>query len=172
SVKEWFADLYKTVGEFEIDNGKKILNVDECGARVGCPTGETVIVPIEVKELYTASPENRKSVTIIETIRGDGKKTLPPYIIAPGKKIMDNWIASELVVDEGIDCSPTGYNNNDFIMKYADHLIKYSHAGRNKPWKLLLLDGHESHRYDPFVLKLAENHIKAFWFPSHLTHIL
>ncbi|RKF76592.1 putative sda1 domain protein, partial [Golovinomyces cichoracearum] len=123
--------------------------MDESGARVGCPTGETVIVPIEVKELYTASSENRKS-------------TLPPYIIAPGKKIMDNWIASELVGDEGIDCSPTGYINNDIIMKYADHLIKYSHAGRNKPWKLLLLDGHESHRYDPFELKLAENHIKAF----------
>ncbi|RKF71406.1 putative multidrug resistance protein fnx1 [Golovinomyces cichoracearum] len=48
SVKEWFADLYKTVGEFEIDNGKKILNMDESGARVGCPTGETVIVPTEV----------------------------------------------------------------------------------------------------------------------------
>ncbi|RKF84064.1 putative multidrug resistance protein fnx1 [Golovinomyces cichoracearum] len=172
SVKEWFADLYKTVGEFEIDNGKKILNMDEFRARVGCPTGEIFIVTIEVKELYTASPENRKSVTIIETIRGDGKKTLPSYITARGKKIMDNWIASELEGDKGIDCLTTGYINNDIIMKYADHLIKYSHAERNKPWKLLLLDGHESDRYDPFVLKLAKNHIKAFWFPSHLTHIL
>ncbi|XMA11516.1 hypothetical protein WAI453_004307 [Rhynchosporium graminicola] len=146
--------------------------MDESGARVGCPTGERVIVPFEVKELYTASPENRKSVTIIETVRGDGRKTLPPYIIAPGKKIMDNWIASELVGDEQLDCSPTGYINNSIMMDYGDHLIKYSHAGSDKPWKLLLLDGHEAHKFDPFVLKLAEAHIKCYWFPSHLTHIL
>ena len=71
--------------------------MDESGARVGCPGGEHVIVPTEVKELYTSSPENRKSVTIIETIVADGREPLPPFIITPGKKIMDNWVAEELV---------------------------------------------------------------------------
>ena len=47
-------------------------------------------MPSDVKELYTSSPENRKSVTIIETIQADGRKPLPPFIITPGKKIMDN----------------------------------------------------------------------------------
>jgi hypothetical protein len=171
-VKKWFKELEDTMEEYEIDSGKKLLNMDESGARVGCPTGERVIVPIEVKELYTASPENRKSVTIIETVRADGRKTLPPYIITPGKKIMDNWIHENLNGDERVDCSDTGYINNRIIMDYANHLIQHSHAGPDKPWKLLLCDGHESHRYDPFVLKLVENHIKVFWFPSHLTHIL
>ena len=64
--------------------------MDESGARISCPTGEHVIVPIEVKELYTASPENRKLVTIIETIYVDSREPLPPFIITPGKKIMDN----------------------------------------------------------------------------------
>ena len=47
-------------------------------------------MPIEVKELYTASPKNRKSVTIIETIYVDSREPLPPFIITPGKKIIDN----------------------------------------------------------------------------------
>ena len=64
--------------------------MDESGARIGCPTGEHVIVPIEVKELYMASPENRKLVTIIETIYADRRKPLPLFIIASGKKIIDN----------------------------------------------------------------------------------
>jgi hypothetical protein len=64
--------------------------MDESGARISCPTGKYVIVPIEVKELYMASPENRKSVTIIETIYTDGRKPLSPFIITPGKKIIDN----------------------------------------------------------------------------------
>jgi hypothetical protein len=64
--------------------------MDESGARVGCPGGEHIIVPVEVKELYTASPENRKSVTVIETAIADGREPLPPFVIAPGQKIMDN----------------------------------------------------------------------------------
>ena len=146
--------------------------MDESGARIGCPAGEHVVVPSEVKEMYTSSPENRKSVTVIETIIADGREPLPPFIIAPGQKIMDNWISEELVGNERLACTPTGYTNNQIVMEYLDHLIEHSHAGPDKPWKLLLLDGHESHRYDPFQLKAAEHHIKLFFYPSHLTHVL
>lgn len=76
--------------KYKIDSGKKVLNIDESRARVSCPTGERIIVPIDVKELYTSSPENRKSITILETIRRDRKKTLPLYLIVLRKKIMDN----------------------------------------------------------------------------------
>ena len=146
--------------------------MDEAGARIGCPGGEHVVVPTPIKELYTASPENRKSVTIIETIIADGREPLPPFVITPGKKIMDNWITAELVGTERLACSPTGYTNNEIAMEYLDHLIQYSRAGPEKPWKLLLLDGHESHRTEQFQLKATEHHIKLFYFPSHLTHIL
>jgi hypothetical protein len=67
-----------------------VLNMDELGARVRCPGGASIVVPTEVKELYTSSPENRKSVTIIETIITDRREPLPPFIITPGKKIMVN----------------------------------------------------------------------------------
>jgi hypothetical protein len=67
-----------------------VLNIDESGARVRCPGGEHVIVPTEVKELYTASPKNRKSVTIIKTILADRREPLPLFVITPGKKIIDN----------------------------------------------------------------------------------
>jgi len=40
-------------------------------------------VPVEVKELYTASPKNWKSITVIETAIADGREPLPPFIIAP-----------------------------------------------------------------------------------------
>jgi len=146
--------------------------MDESGARVGCPTGEHIIVPAEVKEMYTASPENRKSLTIIETIIASGEEPLPPFIITPGQNIMQNWISEKLVGNEQIDCSPTGYTNNRIAMAYCNHLIKHSSAGPDKPWKLLLLDGHASHYFQPFQLRLLQNHIKPFYFPSHLTHIL
>ena len=46
--------------------------MDESGVRVGCPAGEEVVVPINVTDLYAPSPENRKSVTVFETIHADG----------------------------------------------------------------------------------------------------
>jgi len=47
-------------------------------------------VPIKVKELYTASPENRKSVTVIKTIIIDRREPLPPFVITPSQKIIDS----------------------------------------------------------------------------------
>jgi hypothetical protein len=82
-VKDWFKEYHNTLAEYKITKAKNVLNMDELGARVGCPRGEHVVVPIEVKELYTASPENQKSITIIETIVVDGREPPPPFIIAP-----------------------------------------------------------------------------------------
>ena len=61
-----------------------MINIDELGARIRCLAGESVVVPMEVKEMYIASPENRKSVTVIEAIRADGSDPPPPFIIIPG----------------------------------------------------------------------------------------
>jgi len=66
--------------------------MDESGVRVSCPTGEIVIVPTQIKELYTASPENRQSLTVIDMICADGSTPQPPVVICPGEKIMENWI--------------------------------------------------------------------------------
>jgi hypothetical protein len=97
-----------------------------------------------------ASPENHKLVTIIETIHADRHEPLPPFVITSGKKIMDNWVSENLVSTEHIKYTPTGYTNNDIAMKYLNYLIKYSKASPNKPWKILLLNRHESHVYKPF----------------------
>ncbi|CZS92474.1 uncharacterized protein RAG0_03054 [Rhynchosporium agropyri] len=144
-VIDWFARLEEKLAFYKITLAKNILNMDESGARVGCPAGEHVIVLTAVKELYTSSPENRKSFTVLETIFADGREPLLPFVIAPGSDIMENWIAKELKGEEMIICTLTGYINNDKIIEYADHLIKHSRARPNKLWKLLLLDSYESH---------------------------
>jgi hypothetical protein len=69
--------------------------MDETGARVGCLRGQNIIVSTDIKEAYTRSPENRKSVTIIETVHTDGREPPPPFIIALGSKIIENCIADE-----------------------------------------------------------------------------
>jgi hypothetical protein len=106
--------------------------MDELGVYISCPTSKYIIIPIEVKELYMASPENRKLVIIIETIYIDSYKPFLLFVIASRKKIMDNWILENLIGIEYIKYMPTRYINNNIAIKYLDYLIKYLRAGPDK----------------------------------------
>jgi hypothetical protein len=171
-IKQWFDDYHAALRKYKITKAKNVINMDESGARIGCPGGEHIVVPSDIKEMYTASPKNRRSVTIVEAIRADGSDPPPPFIIVPGQKIMENWVILELVGQERIATTPTGYTNNEVALLYLDHLIQYVRAGPNKPWKILLLDSHESHKTDEFQLKAGLNNICLFYYLSYLTHAL
>ena len=171
-LEKWFEKYRCTLDKYKIRSGRNIYNMDESGVRVGCPTGEEVVVPTHTKELYTASPENRKSVTIIEAISADGRKPPPPFVICPGKRIMESWIHDNLKGSEVIALSPTGYTNESIAIAWLRHFIKHTNAGPGKPWKMLLLDGHVTHENDEFVILAHENNVKPFEYPSHLTHVL
>jgi hypothetical protein len=136
--------------KYKIKHTKNVVNFDETGTRIGYAGFEEVIVPIDVMELYKASPENRKFVTICEAIRADGSEPLPPFIIVLGIKVMEAWVIQELVSEERIRLTLTGYINNDVALEYLNHLILHLRAGPLKPWKILLLDSHESYKTDAF----------------------
>lgn len=171
-VRDWFLGFSAALAKYKIDKPKQLLNMDESSARVRCPAGEEVVVSIDVVDLYAPSPENRKSVIIFETIYANGQTPIPPFIVCPGVKIMENWIHNNLTGDESITTFPTGYINDGVVMDYLNHLILHTKAFPSKPWKLLLLDGHITHEYPNFVIKANEHHIALHCFPSHLTHAL
>ena len=85
---------------------------------------------------------------------------------------MENWVSDQLENDTWITFSDTGYISNALMMEYLLHFKRISGAGPDKPWRPLLLDGHESHQYEPFQLECFENHIHLQYFPSHETHAL
>lgn len=66
-----------------------MYNINETSARVRCLALEEVVVPFAIKELYIASLENRRSVTIKETIQAD-REVLPAFVIAPSQQIIEN----------------------------------------------------------------------------------
>ena len=41
--------------------------------------------------MYVGIPENRLSVTVIETIRADRTTPTPPTVILPTNKIIEHW---------------------------------------------------------------------------------
>ena len=79
-----------------------MLNIDELSARVKCLRREHVIILAEVIKLYIASLKNKKFIIIVKTIIADKRKPLPPFVIAPKKQIIDNWINNVICVKSAI----------------------------------------------------------------------
>jgi hypothetical protein len=131
SLREWFEKEYKPALEFTgIRIGRRIYNMDEKGARIACPAGEEVVVPIGIKEMYVGVPENRLFVTIVECISADGK-AIPPLIIMPGIMIIETWFHTNMTGQEVVIVSPTRYTNEGICMIWLDHFIKHNNCGPN-----------------------------------------
>ena len=115
-LRDWFEKEYKPVLEFtEVKSRKYIYNIDEKGCRLACPAEEDVIVPIGIKKMYVRVPENRLSVTVVESISADGK-AIPPLVIVPGRNIMMSWFSEQMTGAEVISVSPSGYTNKGIYM--------------------------------------------------------
>ncbi|KFY68125.1 hypothetical protein V496_01285 [Pseudogymnoascus sp. VKM F-4515 (FW-2607)] len=145
--------------------------MDETGFRVGIPGGERVLVPRAMKQLYTSSPENRISITIIEAVSAGGQ-TIPLVLVFPGKIHMESWYPKNLRGNELILLSETGYSNSQLALRWLQHFIEHTAPHEMGNPKLLLLDSHVSHTSPEFIIMAAESHIIILPFPPHLTHVL
>ncbi|RFU30219.1 hypothetical protein B7463_g6116, partial [Scytalidium lignicola] len=171
-VKEWFHNYKITLKKYNIQR-QDLYNFDESGFRIGCPKGVEVLVPIEVTELYSLSPENRRSVTLIETISANGKAPIPPVIIVQGKYHMNSWYeGGNLDGSELIHLSENGYTTDHIGLRFLHHFIQHTKASSDKPWKLLLMDNQSSHVTPEFTLLATQNHVVPFPFPAHLTYCM
>ena len=128
--KEGYLDC---LAKFQIKD-MNIYNFNETNARLGCLKGMEVIVLEEVKELFSLSPENRKSVTVIKTIGCMNVKKIPPVIIVPGSIHMESWYRNQTMTGgELVLLSSTGFINDQLAIEYLLYFIKHVGAGPNSP---------------------------------------
>ncbi|KAI1002246.1 hypothetical protein K3495_g5955 [Podosphaera aphanis] len=170
-IKQWFVDYRQWCKIRKIRKTKRVWNMDETGARIRCPSGLVVMVPKDVKELYTGSPETRVSIIVVETISAAGNYQ-PPFVILPGQKLMDNLAHQNPEDNARVTTSPTGYISNEAMLEYLDHFIKFSDSGPRKPWSMHLLDGHKCHYSNEFLIKAEKINTHLQIFSSHETHAL
>jgi hypothetical protein len=194
---EAFFQKYINILERDQIKPRNLWNVDETGYMIGCYKGTEVIVPIEVKHVsisiyvrsglllelaiyfYTNSikwtvdnPENRTSVTIFEAINAEGY-ALPECIVISGKLHMDSWY-TELEPDALIIINDSGYTNENIATQYIHHFLQQSAEYRGPPEekRLLILDGHSTHRGEQFLTIAEEYNITVLDLPAHATHLL
>jgi hypothetical protein len=121
--------------------------------------------------MYTATAEDCKSITIIETIIAN-RKTIPPIIIIQSRQHMESWYLDKLKKGVRVVLSEFRYTNKEISLILLNHIILHTGASLNKPWKVLLIDQHSSYIDADFTIKATASNIHLYAFFSHLTHVL
>ncbi|KAF1923091.1 CENP-B protein, partial [Didymella exigua CBS 183.55] len=109
-------------------------------------------------------PGNREWVTLVQGVAATGRIILP-FLIFTGKftSLPCNWV---------VMVSPTGWTNNDVAMAWLKHFDAHTKVTSAGAYRLLIIDGHESHCSIEFQDYCKENKIITLCMPPHSSHLL
>jgi hypothetical protein len=117
-------------------------------------------------------PGNREWVTVVQAVNSMGY-AIPPYIIAAGKNHLESWYdEAELPPRWRISVSQNGWITNELAMDWIHHFEEFTSPRRLGIYRLLILDGHESHHSDEFEQYCKEHNIITLCMPPHSSHLL
>ena len=94
--------------------------MDETGFRIGVLNGKIVIIYLNTKAVYLADPDNRESLTVIETVSAGGE-AIALFLILKGEILLEEHFNNDLDAELVFATSSTGYINNILSLKYIKH---------------------------------------------------
>lgn len=123
----------------------------------------------------SVQPGNMEWATAIVCISGDGY-AMPPYLVLQGRHHLANWYTQTgLPHDWVIRTTTNGWTDNKTGLKWLEHFDNWSKSRTKGVYRMLILDGHESHVNAEFEAYCKEHNIITLCLPpqsSHLTHPL
>jgi hypothetical protein len=147
-----------------------IYNFDESGFLMGKISSQLVVTgtekPRKVKKLQ---PRDCEWTTLVQGVSAIGR-VIPPFLIFAGKVLISNWFTKDLPRNWVIHVSPTGWTNNDLALAWLEHFD--THARPVGAYRLLIINGHESHCSIDFQDRCKEKKIIALCMPPHSSHLL
>jgi DDE superfamily endonuclease/Tc5 transposase DNA-binding domain len=168
----WFRLVRNTIDKYGIQE-EDIYNFDETGFVMGQISSEMVVTSSERQNRpRTTQQGNREWVTVIQGVSSYGY-TLPPYIIVAGKNHLSSWSEnSPLPHNWVIAVTSNGWTTNERGLDWIQHFNQYTTSRTTGRYRLLVLDGHESHHSTDFELYCKENNIITLCMPPHSSHKL
>jgi hypothetical protein len=173
TIKNFFQTYDRAVSRKRLtpDN---IWNVDEMGIRVGVGRGKWVVVPAAIphsKHFNTiATLGETEHCTLVEAISAAGR-VIEPLIVIQGKIIQHRWFEN-LPHNYLVGVSESAYVNDLLCFQWIQHFNRLTKPSRSSDWRLLLLDGYESHLTLEFIKYCDFNRIEVLQIPPHSTHFM
>ena len=171
-IRPWFQLVRDTVAKYGILD-EDMYNFDETGFMMGMISTTMVVTSSDRRARpKLAQPGNREWVTEIQGINSQGW-AIPPFIIVAGKHHLTNWYEdSTLPPDWVISTTHNGWTTNEKGVEWIQHFEKHTKARTRGTYRLLIVDGHESHHSTELELFCQDHKIITLCMPSHSSHIL
>ena len=117
-------------------------------------------------------PGNREWVSVIQGVNTCGW-AIPLYIIMKGKNHLATWYQhNQLPKDWRFNTSENGWTTNEIGLDWIKHFDIHTKARTVGVYRLLVLDGHESHQSTEFEIYCKDNSIITLCMPPHSSHLL
>jgi hypothetical protein len=171
-IRGWFELVCNTITKYGIHD-IDIYNFDETGFMIGVISTAMVVTSSDGRaKAKKIQPGNREWATVIQGVNSQGW-TVPPFVIVAGKNHLASWYQnSGFPPDWVITVTDNGWTTNEKGMDWIQHFEKHTKARTIGGYRLLILDGHESHHSDKFEEYCKEHNIVTLCMPAHSSHIL
>jgi hypothetical protein len=171
-IRNWFRLVENTIAKYGI-RLDDIWNFDETGFIMGMISTRKVATRAQRRgKPKSIQPGSREWVTVIEGINAAGW-AIPPFIIVTGKHHLRNWYeGSSLPSDWAIATTQNGWTNNETGLKWLKHFDEYTINRSVGRYRLLILDGYESHHSADFEVYCKEKEIITLCIPALAYHLL
>ncbi|KZL83452.1 transposase, partial [Colletotrichum incanum] len=172
AIRAWFALVKNTIAKYGIDECD-IYNFDETGFMMGQIASGMVVTSAERRSnTKMVQPGNREWVTVIQAISSQGYN-VPPYIIVAGQYHLSTWYTeSGLPPDWVIATSENGWTTNERGLDWVKLFDRHTKPRAKGAYRLLIVEGHESHHSTDFELYCKANNIVTLCMPAHSSHLL
>ncbi|KAG7000206.1 hypothetical protein FocnCong_v013285 [Fusarium oxysporum f. sp. conglutinans] len=171
-IRNWFRLIENTIAKYGI-RSDEIYNFDETGFMMGIIASGMVVTGTERRgRPKSVQPGNREWITVIQAINAEGQ-AIPPFIIGAGQYHLANWYRdSNLPGNWAIATSENGWTDNEKGLEWLKHFDRCTTKGSKNRYRLLILDGHESHHSVDFERYCKANKIITLCMPPHSSHLL
>ncbi|KAF4456200.1 hypothetical protein F53441_1618 [Fusarium austroafricanum] len=113
----------------------------------------------------------RMVVTAICAVAADGH-TVPPFLCVAGRFYLSAWYSGGHIPSSWvIKTTPNGWTDHDTGLEWLKHFDQQTRARQKGEYRMLVLDGHESHINAEFNEYCKANKIIPLCLPSHSSHL-
>ena len=173
----WFDLFLKQKTQYQVHDDD-VYNMDEKGVALGVAGKQRVIIPKTEKNPHTSGGSgSREWATATETCSLTGR-LLPSWTIFKGVKNLDKWHHTMERIglsDSGyhISTSANGWTDNELGQAYfEDHFNRHTKETSKGQYRILIVDGHDSHLTTKAIQYCIDNKIVLLCLPPHATHML
>ncbi|KAJ6090439.1 hypothetical protein N7486_009254 [Penicillium sp. IBT 16267x] len=167
-AKDWFDSYQETIAQYGI-TADDICNFDETGFNIGVGRDQWIITREPKRQISGGFSTNREYATVIEAVSATGS-TIAPVVILSAKLLLLRWF--EIVGDERIAVTETGYLNNVLALQWIQLFNKLTKDSAKGTHRMLLCDQFGSHLTYEFVKYCEDHNIILFFLPPHSSHLL